>query len=253
MTRGTGKVGRNAPWRMALTERVGSAFLSLLWRTLRYEVSGEGNLASFRDRGEPVILAFWHSRILPLAYLHRDQGIVVLVSQHRDGETIARIIRRMGYLTARGSSTRGGARGLRELIRAGRSGRDLAITPDGPKGPPRRVKLGTLVAAQVTGLPIVPLSGGGEAVWRVGSWDRFVIPRPFARIRVRYGEPIRVPRDADPALLAQLAARLDGELNRITDEMDGACPDPVRPTHPWSEEEEDGLDEDGADGEPGPP
>jgi lysophospholipid acyltransferase (LPLAT)-like uncharacterized protein len=240
VTQAEGK-GRTTPaWKMALVERAGSAFLSLLWRTLRYEVVGDEVLRGFRERGEPVILAFWHSRILPLAHLHRNEGIVVLVSQHRDGETIARIIHRNGYLTARGSSTRGGARGLRELIRAARSGRDLAITPDGPKGPPRRVKLGTVVAAQVTGLPILPLAGGGEAVWRVGSWDRFVIPRPFARIRVRYGEPIRVPRDADPALLEELAARLDRELNRITDEVDGACPDPVRPSDAWSAPQGDG-------------
>jgi lysophospholipid acyltransferase (LPLAT)-like uncharacterized protein len=222
-------------WKVAVVERGGSALLSLLGLTLRFQVEGEEALEGFRRERQPVILAFWHSRILPLAYFHRNQGIVVLVSEHRDGEYIARVIARKGFGLARGSSTRGGARGLRELIRAGRSGRDLGLTPDGPKGPPRRVKLGTLVAAQITGLPIVPLTAGGEGVWRVSSWDRFLIPRPFSRIQVRYGSPVHVPRRAGPVELQALAEELDGELNRITDQVDGDPPDPVRPDRSYRE------------------
>ncbi|TVR53174.1 MAG: DUF374 domain-containing protein [Gemmatimonadales bacterium] len=233
----SGRGGR-APakgWKLAAVERGGSVLLSLLGKTLRYQVDGEEALEAFRREGQPVILAFWHSRILPLAYFHRNQGIVVLVSEHRDGEYIARVIARKGFGLARGSSTRGGVRGLRELIRAGRSGRELALTPDGPKGPPRRVKLGALVAAQVTGLPIVPLTAGGEGVWRVSSWDRFVVPRPFSRIQVRYGPPIHVPRRAGPEELQALAEKLDGELNRITDQVDGENRDPVRPDRSYRE------------------
>ena len=222
-------------WKLLAVERGGSALLSMVGRTLRFQVEGEETLKAFRREGQPVILAFWHSRILPLAYLHRSQGIVVLVSEHRDGEYIARVIARKGFGLARGSSTRGGVRGLRELIRAGRSGRELALTPDGPKGPPRRVKLGTLVAAQVTGLPIVPLTAGGKGVWRVNSWDRFLIPRPFCRIQVRYGSPVHVPRRAGPEELQALAEELDGELNRITDQVDGKHLDPVRPDRSFRE------------------
>jgi lysophospholipid acyltransferase (LPLAT)-like uncharacterized protein len=230
---GPGKGRKGDPWKVALVERLGSALLAALGCTLRFQVEGARVFQELRERRQPVIFAFWHSRILPLAHLHRNQGVVVLVSEHRDGEYIARIVARRGFGTARGSSTRGGVRGLRELIRAGRAGRDLAVTPDGPKGPPRRVKWGTLVAAQVTGFPVIPVAAGGEGVWRVNSWDRFVIPRPFARIRVRYGTPLQVPRDAGPEELRTLAARLDGELNQLTDEVDGARTDPVRPVEPY--------------------
>lgn len=232
---GGGVRGPTEAWKLAAVERGGSALLSLLGRTLRFQVEGDETLDVFRREDQPVILAFWHSRILPLAHLHRNQGIVVLVSEHRDGEYIARVIARNGFGLARGSSTRGGVRGLRELIRAGRSGRGLALTPDGPKGPPRRVKLGALVAAQITGLPIVPLTAGGKGVWRVKSWDRFLIPRPFSRIQVRYGSPVHVPRHAGPEELRALAEKLDGELNRITDQVDGEHLDPVRPDRSYRE------------------
>jgi len=209
--------------------RMGSGLLSLLGHSVRLEIQGDEVLREFRRVGQPVIFTFFHSRILPLAHLHRKQNVVVLVSQHRDGEFIARILARRGYETARGSSTRGGVRGLRELLRAGRDRRDLAITPDGPKGPPRRVKKGALVAAQVTGFPLLPLAAGGDEVWRVRSWDRFVIPKPLSRLRVQYGTPLFVPRRAGPEEMDQLAEDLDLELNRITDLVDGACVDPVRP------------------------
>ncbi len=108
--------------------------------------------------GHRVVFAFWHNRqlLMPLAY--RGGGAYALISQHRDGELIARIAERLGIRTVRGSSTRGGAAALRELIRAGRSGADLAVTPDGPKGPRYVAKLGVVQLAKATGLPIVPVT-----------------------------------------------------------------------------------------------
>lgn len=222
-------------WKLRAVERGGGALLSALGRTLRFDVRGREHYLPFRERGEPILFTFWHSRILPLAYLHRHEGAVVLVSEHRDGEYIARVLERTGFKTARGSSTRSGARGLRQLLRAARSGRDLAITPDGPRGPARRVKLGALVAARMAGLPIVPVAAGGGPVWRAGSWDRFVVPLPFARIRVRYAPPIHVGREAGDGELRACARKLDEVLNRLTDDVDGARPDPARPKGPWEE------------------
>jgi lysophospholipid acyltransferase (LPLAT)-like uncharacterized protein len=228
------------PLAMAVAERLGSAFIGVLGRTLRFEIEGRETWKALHARGEVVIFVFWHSRILPLAHLHRDEGAVVLISEHRDGELIARIIRRRGFGTARGSSTRGGARGLRTLLKALRDGRDLAITPDGPRGPARRMKLGPLVAARLSGAPIIPVAVGGEDVWRVRSWDRFVVPRPFARLKVRYGAPIRIPRQATADELEGFAAHLDAVVNALTDEVDGMNPDPVRPDRPWHPPSEDG-------------
>ncbi len=225
--------------RRPVLELLGSAFLHLLGRSWRFEREGVEHFQAFRDRGEPVIFLFWHSRILPLAHLHRNEGAVVLISEHRDGELIARLVERRGFGTARGSSTRGGSRGLRGLLRALRNGHDLAITPDGPKGPPRRLKLGALVAAERSGAPLIPLSVGARRAWRVRSWDRFLVPHPFARIQVVYGPPVHVPRGASREEFVEIASRVDAELNRLTDLVDVGNPDPVRPDTPWTPLEAD--------------
>ncbi|TVP77058.1 MAG: DUF374 domain-containing protein [Gemmatimonadales bacterium] len=226
---------------------LGGGVLSLLGRTLRVRRENTEAFQQFRDAGQPVIFAFWHSWILPLSHIHRNEGVAVLVSRHSDGELIARLVEQKGYTTARGSSTRGGARGLRELIRAARAGSDLAITPDGPRGPARRVKPGVIVAAQVTGCPIIPLGLGADRVWRVGSWDRMVIPVPGTRLLVRYAPPLQVPRRLDGLEeLHHWTARLDHVMNRLSDELDSPrSPDPTRPSGPWS------VDKAGLGGESG--
>jgi lysophospholipid acyltransferase (LPLAT)-like uncharacterized protein len=203
-----------------LAGRLGATALRALGRTWRVRVENDGPLKEMRRARRPVIFTFWHSRILPLAYLHRREGIVVLVSQHGDGEYTTRILEHMGYGTARGSTTRGGVQGLRGVLRAAREGHDLGFTPDGPRGPPRQVKWGTLVAARLSGAAILPLAAGSPDVWHVGSWDRMVIPKPFARVTLKYGALQFVSRDATQAELTEHDARLTAELNRITDAVD---------------------------------
>lgn len=193
----------------------GSVVLRLLGRTLRLEVRGTEGFQQLRREGRPVIFAFWHSGILPLAYIHRQEGVVVLVSRHADGEYIARVLDRMGFGTARGSSTRGGVPGLRGLIRQVREGTDVAITPDGPKGPARVFKPGALVLARLTGAPVIPIGVRPHRAWRLKSWDRFLIPKPFGRIEVTYGEPCFIPRDASEAEMESRARRLAAEINEL--------------------------------------
>jgi lysophospholipid acyltransferase (LPLAT)-like uncharacterized protein len=199
----------------------GSAFLRLLGRTLRLEARGAESFRRFRREGRPVIFAFWHSGILPLAYLHRNEGVVVLVSRHADGEYIVRVLDRMGFETARGSSTRGGAEGLRGLIRQLRDGRDVAITPDGPKGPARVFKPGVLVLARLTGAPVIPIRMRAHRAWRLNSWDGFLIPKPFGRLEVAYGEPCFVSRDASDEEMEACALRLSEEMNQLVGEGEG--------------------------------
>lgn len=210
-------------WKVGAVERGGSALLTVLGWSLRFDVEGREMLEDLRAQGRPALFAFWHQQILPLAHVHRNEGIVVLVSEHRDGEYIARVIERRGFGTVRGSSTRGGARGLRQLVRAAREGRDLGITPDGPRGPLHEVKPGVITTAQLSGAAILPLAAGCGRAWRLRSWDRFMIPKPFTRVRVRYGTPIDVPRDADAEEQERIRLELETVLIGLGTEV-GADP-----------------------------
>ena len=198
--------------------------LSVTWRV---RVEGEQSWLRFRREGKAVILVVWHEQLLPLAHQIRDRGTVALVSGHRDGEYIARVIERMGITTVRGSSTRGGIRGLKGLIRAARKGHDLALTPDGPRGPARSFKPGALLAAQLTGLPVVPMAASASAAWRFGSWDRFMIPRPFAVVRVAYGEPRWVDRNAGREARELLSQELGSALTALGDGLASPTPEVV--------------------------
>jgi lysophospholipid acyltransferase (LPLAT)-like uncharacterized protein len=190
----------------------GALAIRALLGTTRVERVHYDRVEHFRRRGEPVIFVFWHGHLLPLVHYHRREGIVVLVSEHSDGEYIARILHHSGFGTARGSSTRGGVRGLRELVRSSRAGRDLALTPDGPRGPRHEVKVGALAAAQMTGAAIVPLTVSVSSAWRLNSWDRFLVPKPFATVRIEYLAPRMIPRDASRDQLDALAAQLATDL-----------------------------------------
>jgi lysophospholipid acyltransferase (LPLAT)-like uncharacterized protein len=195
---------------------VGQGLVRALFTTVRFRRHGWEPIARLRASGQPVIFVFWHGQLLPLVHAHRGEGIVVLVSEHADGEIITRIIHRYGFGSARGSSTRGATRGLRELLRAARSGRDLALTPDGPRGPARIIKPGALMVAKITGLPVVPLAVGARRASYLGSWDRFMIPHPATRVDIAYGAPIHVPPDCSEARLQQFGSDVEAELERLS-------------------------------------
>jgi hypothetical protein len=172
------------------------------------------------DGGERCIFAFWHARLLPLVFTHRRRAIAVLISRHRDGELIARIIERLGYVTGRGSSTRGGEEGIRDMLRHAEDGRMLALTPDGPRGPAERVKPGLVYLASRTGYPVLPIAAAASREWVFDSWDRFRVPHPFARVVVAYGPPITVPpRLADDEIEAW-RVRIEGAIRDLTGEVD---------------------------------
>jgi len=195
---------------------LGRSLVSALLLTTRVERRGAEHFERFRRAGRPVVFVFWHGQLLPLVHIHRGEGIVVLVSEHDDGEYITRVIERNGFGTVRGSSTRGGTTGLRGLVRAARAGRDLALTPDGPRGPRGELKPGALLVAQLTGLPIVPLVVGASRGWRLGSWDGFLVPWPLSKVVVEYLPPRFIPREASRDDLAKLSREIGGELNEAT-------------------------------------
>jgi lysophospholipid acyltransferase (LPLAT)-like uncharacterized protein len=162
--------------KLAVLPPVAAAVIRALGRSMRIETRGHEHIDQLYREGKRVIIAFWHARQLMMPLTYRGTLAHILISQHQDGEIIARIVERFGFRAVRGSSTRGGVEALRELIRLGRSGVDLVVTPDGPKGPAQVAKLGVIQLARVSKLPIIPLafSCSKKNFSRVGtdSWSR---------------------------------------------------------------------------------
>jgi lysophospholipid acyltransferase (LPLAT)-like uncharacterized protein len=178
------------PWWLPMAATLGAGVVRVLGATWRYTVSDAPEYTAALARGERFVYAFWHSVMLPLAVLHRHEGIAVLVSRHRDGELITRVIERLGFVAARGSSTRGGEAGVRGMLAWADRGRQLAITPDGPRGPAEQVKDGALYLAERTSRRVVPVAMAARPVRALRSWDRFRVPWPFARVLVAHGAPL---------------------------------------------------------------
>lgn len=174
---------------------VGSALIRGVARSMRCETRGHDAVDALYREGRPIILAFWHAQQLMIPMGYRGAGAHVLISQHGDGEIIARIIARFGHQAVRGSSTRGGASALRALIKLGRSGRDVVVTPDGPKGPRHVAKLGVIQLAKATGLPIVPLafacSKKNSLQAGTATWSRIPFRRAYLATDVRSGFRVR--------------------------------------------------------------
>ena len=145
---------------LAVLPWAGAAVIRALGRSMRIETRGHEHVDRLYREGKRVIIAVWHARQLMMPLSYRGTLAHILISQHQDGEIIARIVERFGLRAVRGSSTRGGVPALRELIRLGRSGVDLVVTPDGPKGPPQVAKMGVIQLARASGLPIIPLAFG---------------------------------------------------------------------------------------------
>jgi lysophospholipid acyltransferase (LPLAT)-like uncharacterized protein len=187
--------------------RLGRPFLALLGSTWRVEEVGNEHWQSLARQGRPYIKACWHGTLLPCIWANRYRGLCAMVSQHGDGEIITRLIEQLGFRTVRGSSSRGGREALVAMIREIEQGHSFAITPDGPRGPAGVPHAGVLMAAKRTGVPIIPLQCEVSRAWRMRSWDGFMVPKPFARIRVTYGAPW-VPSASDDATLAEFATRM---------------------------------------------
>ncbi len=182
--------------------------------TLKFEVIGWEH----HTESEPLVYCFWHNRIPVATYFWRRRGIVVMSSLSFDSEYIARFIQRFGYGTAKGSSTRGARAGLIQMIRAVRTGKSAAFTVDGPRGPLYEAKPGALLVAQKTGAAILPFSISLTRCWRLPSWDRLEIPKPFARAFVVIGERFHVRDAADEAEQRRFQRALD-ELRERSDAL----------------------------------
>lgn len=204
--------------KVAWSSRLGSAFIQMIARTWRFRVVNAEGYAAERAAGRAVVLILWHGEMLPLLYHHRHRQISVLVSEHGDGEIIARILSDFGFRLVRGSTSRGAARALIAVDRELRAGFDVGITPDGPRGPRHSVAPGALLAAHRAGVSLMPLAAKASAFWQLGSWDRFLIPKPFARVTVAYGDPTPVVAETSRSageMTALLTAAMESAHRRL--------------------------------------
>jgi hypothetical protein len=186
--------------RIAWLVRLGTLLVRVLGSTWRIRVSYDHDVRRLRAARQPIIFMLWHGELLPLLYHHRDEGVVVMISEHADGEIIARIAENLGFATVRGSTSRGAARALLGAAHMITDGHDVAVTPDGPRGPARTIAPGSAIVAQRTGAPVIAACAAAKRAWRLKSWDRFLIPKPFATVRIAYSdETLVVASDARAA------------------------------------------------------
>ena len=216
---------RRARWASRIAG-LGVRILARTWRVREvHQLRGDGVLLGTQDivrqHERPVIFCLWHCELLCHMWNFRELGIVVLISEHGDGEIASRAAESMGYRTIRGSSRRGAERALLSLAREVEGGAHVAVTPDGPRGPAESFAPGALIAAQRSGAPIVLLRAVADRAWRLKSWDRFIIPKPFARLTIYVSEPLfvrapslRAAADEAPrfqALMRALPGTVDGD------------------------------------------
>ena len=204
----------------ARARRVGGlvyALARLLFRTLRVTFE---NKAGLETGGAGAIFVTWHGRSLLPANVFRNRGYWALISLSNDGEIQDVIFRKFGFQTIRGSTGRGGVRGALQMARQVKEGGVLAFTPDGPRGPTHKVQLGVVLMAEKSGAPIIPLGVSANRRWLLGSWDRYMLPQPFARAYFLVGEPIYVPANLKEAEREAFAAQVEIAINRLEREAE---------------------------------
>jgi lysophospholipid acyltransferase (LPLAT)-like uncharacterized protein len=209
---------RDSRWKRlqaAAIAALGYPVVAALGSTLHWRVSGLQHLEAIRAAGHQPVMGFWHGRILPATVYFRRRGIVVITSENFDGEWIARIIERFGYGTARGSTSSGGKRALRQLMREMKAGRPAGFTLDGPRGPARVAQPGAVWLAMATGNPLLPFHLEASASWTARSWDRTQIPKPFSTVGVAVGEPLYVEPHASDAALEAARLELERRLSAL--------------------------------------
>jgi lysophospholipid acyltransferase (LPLAT)-like uncharacterized protein len=208
--------------REAFLAGLGAAILKTLFLTLRLRIEDRSGLLEGRLAG-PVILCFWHNRILGITFAYNviypggRRGVTVLTSPSKDGEILARLVGAFRMGAVRGSSSRRGFQAQRELVRLVREGRDIAITPDGPRGPKYALGPGVVQLAQSTGAPVLPLHATFSRGVRMKTWDGFIIPLPFSAVSVTIGAPVHFPETPTDEAFEEARRHLEELLNHGAD------------------------------------
>jgi lysophospholipid acyltransferase (LPLAT)-like uncharacterized protein len=206
--------------RSAILARLAGISIAALRASVSIERLHAERYLELRARGVPILFALWHGRMFLPIQVHRHQGIVTMASQSKDGEIIGLWLERNGYAVVRGSTSRGGGEALRHMVRQVRGGRHAALTVDGPKGPPRIVQPGVVQLAKLTGAWILPITYASARGRYLGSWDRFLLPGPFSRNVVAYGDTFPIPVEMSEKAAR---ARIGEAIDRATSEADAAA------------------------------
>jgi len=204
-----------ADWLILLTV---TPLIHLFGWSWRIEEAGRSELGPRARPKEKILWPLWHETILASVWWHRRRDVHVMISSSRDGELIATLARFLGYTPVRGSSTRGGQEAAREMVEFIERGKPCAITPDGPRGPRRQMKMGAVQIGRLTGCSVVPFGFAAEHGWRLKSWDKFIIPRPFTRAVFVYGEPIFVPSNEGNE--KEYFQKFQAEMDRVTEQAE---------------------------------
>lgn len=197
-----------------LASLLGPLLILLYGMTWRVRWSGEANLEAARVVAGKVLYVFWHSRLLGLCYTHRFRNAGLMVSKSFDGEWIARVIMRLGYRAFRGSASRNGASALLEMLKSHERG-DLALTVDGPRGPAEKLKAGAIILGSLSGLPLVPITVRSSRAWRLKTWDRFIVPRPFSTVEIIMGRHILIPANIGREQIKRYLRETEAAINEI--------------------------------------
>jgi lysophospholipid acyltransferase (LPLAT)-like uncharacterized protein len=208
---------------LRLGPRAAFFLIKFLQLTMRIEELNGERIRGLWAQGENAIGAFWHGRLLMTPLVYGGRGLKILISRHRDGELISRTVHRFGLETIRGSSTRGGIAGIKGLARALQEGYDVAIAPDGPRGPRCKVQPGIIQLARISGRPVFPFTFSAFPRKVFNTWDRFIIPCPFSRGVFVWGEPISIDHTAGAEEIEAKAMLLEKRLQEITELADRYC------------------------------
>jgi lysophospholipid acyltransferase (LPLAT)-like uncharacterized protein len=194
--------------------------IKLLGWTMEFEEVHPEIPRSFWEKGIPGIGVFWHGRLLMMPRLYKGKKLSFLVSPHRDGQIVGRALKRFGFHAILGSTNRRGFSAFKQMLRANREGSDIALVPDGPKGPRYQVQIGVIELAKLTGRPVVPVTFSSSKRILFKTWDQFLLPYPFSRGVFIWGEPVHVDPKGDRTHLEERRALLERRLNELTEKAD---------------------------------
>jgi len=203
-----------------LATKFGWLIILLLGKLSFIKIVGRHHLENLKKKNVPFIFVLWHGRILLPTYIHRRQGITGMASLNTDGEIGVQIVHKLGYQSVRGSSTRGGKKAFHDMVDVLNRGGTGTMFPDGPRGPRHYLKPGTLYIAQQAGAYLLPLCFSAQRKIQFNSWDKFVVPLPFSKSVVMYGNPIKIPKELSQEQLEQLRKNFEEEMIQLEKKAD---------------------------------